>query len=183
MNTTDSERVEVELASARVEPERERLRLRRNLRFVEKTDDLKTAIYMILECWLDIPVNVEDNMMSSDDVDDIRHKMPTIDNTLVTGFFNRITYPFRLWRQTIFPHDVDPVVKDFPKLFNIQQKDLSNEWIKEKLWFLLFLGAELQHIEDVFSKYRRKKEQFNTFSSIEDQHDPNNSSSSVPRPP
>ena len=141
MTTTVSERLEADLAAARAEAEKERLRLRRSLRFVKKTDDLDMAIFMMLECWLDIPMNAGDNMMSSDDVDDIRHQLPTIDNTLVTGFFNRITYPFRLLRQKIFLHDVDPVAKDFPKLFTLTDKHLINEGIKEKLLLCLFLGA------------------------------------------
>ena len=141
MTTTSSERFEADLAAARGEVEKDRLRLRRNLRFVKKKGDLGTAIYIILECWLDIPVNVEDNMMSSDDVDDIRQQLPTIDNTLFTGFFNRITYPFRLLRQRIFLNDVDPVAKDFPKLFKLVEKDHSNEGIKEKLWLLLFVES------------------------------------------
>ena len=113
--------------------------------------------------------------MTSDDVDDFRQQLPNIDNTLVTGFFNRITYPFRLLRQTIFLHDVDPIAKDFPKLFTLPEKYLRTEGIEEKLWFLLFLGAEAPHIEDVFSKYRLLKEKFNTRSLVEDQRDHNNS--------
>ena len=47
----------------------------------------------------------------------------------------------------------------------------------------MFFEAEVQHIEDVFSKYRRLKEKFNVTSSVDDQRDPNNSRSSVPTPP
>ena len=50
MTITGSERVETELAAAKEKSERERLRLRRNLRFVRKTEDLDTTIIMILEC-------------------------------------------------------------------------------------------------------------------------------------
>ena len=58
MTTTGSERLEADLAAAKAKAEKERLRLRRILLFVNKTDDLDTAIYIILECWLGIPASV-----------------------------------------------------------------------------------------------------------------------------
>ena len=51
MTTTGSERIESDLAAAEAEAEKEHLRLRRNVRFFKKTEDLDTAIFMILECW------------------------------------------------------------------------------------------------------------------------------------
>ena len=50
MSTQAANPVVPDIETARAESEKERLRLRRNIRFVKKTDELETAIHSILEC-------------------------------------------------------------------------------------------------------------------------------------
>ena len=49
MATPSDERLAAELQIARANNEKEKLLLKRNLKFVKKTDDLLTAIFDILE--------------------------------------------------------------------------------------------------------------------------------------
>ena len=168
---------------ARAESEKELLCLRRNIILVKKTDELDTAIHSTFEYCLEISLNDEDQLMPSEGVEDIIEQIPNIENILVPGFFSRITFPLRLLRQTIFPNGLGSVDSEFPALFKLPDRDLNNTGIKEKLWFLLFLGAEVQQIQDVFSKHRQFKSQTEAMLALGGTQDPSNSRSSAPVSP
>ncbi len=59
MSTTPADQHETDL-TARAELEKERLRLKRNLKFLKKTDDLDTSIYSVVESWLDKPLTEDE---------------------------------------------------------------------------------------------------------------------------
>ena len=71
-NPTDLQ-LATQIQIARANDEKERMRLKRNLKFVKKTDDLDTAIHGILESWLDREFTDDDNFMIAEDVKDIAH--------------------------------------------------------------------------------------------------------------
>ena len=121
--------------------------------------------------------------MSSEDVEDVIEQLLNIENILVPEFFSRITFPMRLSSQTIFQNGLDTVDSDFPALFTLSDRDLNNTGIKEKLWFLLFLGAEVQQRQDVFSKHRQFKSQTKSVYSLGGTQDLSNSRSSAPVSP
>ena len=87
--------------------------MKRNLKLLKKTDDLYSAIYDVVESWRDTPLTGEEEPITTDDVEHITQSLPSLERILDPGFFNRITFPFRIFRQLIFLHDVNPVPTEF----------------------------------------------------------------------
>ena len=163
-NLTD-EQLATQLQVARANDEKEQMRLKRNLKLVKKMDHRNTAIYAILESWLDREFTSDDNLMTAEDVENIAQQLPPLSNILIPGFFNRVTYPLRIFRQLLFLHDSNPVVSDFMNLFNLSPCEMKSSMLKEQLWFLLFLGAEVVEVDYVMAQHKKQKGQLNAMAS------------------
>lgn len=88
-NPTD-EQSATQLEIARADDEKERKRLKCNLKFVKKTDDLQTAIRKILESWLERELTTDEKIMTPEDLVDIAQQLRPLSQVLVPGFFNRV---------------------------------------------------------------------------------------------
>ena len=183
MTDLTDEQLKAQMQIARANDDKERRRMKRNLKLLKKTDDLDTAIHGIVDSWLDIPLTDEDNAMTTDDVEDIAQALPSLERILVPGYFGRTTFPFRILRQLIFLHDVNPVDADFMTMFDLSQRELKNNGLKEQLWFLLFFGAEVKEIEDLRAEHKRQQADIRALQSPEYSLDRENSRSSGITPP
>ena len=67
------EQLEAQLRIVRANDDKERMRMKRNLQLLKKTDDLDPAIFAIVESWLDVPLNEDGNSMTTDEVENIAH--------------------------------------------------------------------------------------------------------------
>ena len=91
MASLTDEQLATKLQIARANDEKEQKRLKRNLKFVKKTDDLDTAIHAIVESRLDREFTSDDNLMTAEDVEDIAHQLPPLSHILIRGFFTSVT--------------------------------------------------------------------------------------------
>ena len=157
MTDLTDEQLKAQLHIARANDDKERRVMKREQKLLNKTDDLDTAIHGIVDSWLDIPLTDEDNAMTTDDVEDIAQALPSLERILVPGYFGRTTFPFRILRQLIFLHDVNPVDADFTTFFDLSLRELGNNGLMEQLRFLLLLGAEVKEIEDLRAEHKRQK--------------------------
>ena len=76
------------LPLARAENEAERVRLIRKIRLIRQADDLKTALYYIIEPMLRNILTEDSNISTSTDVEEMMETLPDVDTILVSGFFN-----------------------------------------------------------------------------------------------
>ena len=126
MTDTTPGQLEAQLQIARANDEKERIRMKRNLKLLKKTDGLDSAIYDVVESWLDTPLTGEEDTMTTDDVEDITQSLPSLERILVPGFFNPMTFPFRIFRQLIFLHDFNPVPTEFMPMFMLNERNQKN---------------------------------------------------------
>ena len=160
MTDNTPEQLEAQLQIARANDEKDRTRIKRNLKLLKKTDDLDSAIYDVVESWMDTPLTGEEDIMTTDDVEDITQSLPSLKRIIVSGFFNRLTFPFRIFQQLIFLHDVNPVPTEFMPMFMLKELDQKNNGFNEQLWFLLFLGADLKDIDDIRAQHKSQQSEF-----------------------
>ena len=90
------DRALTEFTTIRIETGTEMQRLKRNLKFVKKADDLGTAICDILETSLERELKNDENIMTAEDMEDIANQLPPLSQVLVPDFFNCVTYPLRM---------------------------------------------------------------------------------------
>lgn len=143
MTDLTTEQCKAQLQVARGNNKKESMSMKRKLKLLKKTDELDTTIHGTVESWLDVPLTEEGNAMTTNDVEDIAQALRTLERILVPGYFDRITFPFRILRQLIFLHDVNPVDAEFMTWFDLSQREQKNNGLKEQLCSLLFLGAEV----------------------------------------
>ena len=132
------------MRAARENDEKERMSMKRNLKLLKKADDLDTSLFGIVESWLDIMLNENGNIITTDVVEDIAQSLSPFERIMVPGFFKRIKFPFRILRQRIFLHGFHPLDPDFMMLFDLSQRDHKNNLLKQQLMFLLFLVADVK---------------------------------------
>ena len=137
------------------------MHLKGNLKFVKKTDDLYTAIQAIVESWLDREFTSDDNLKTAEDEEDIAQQIPELSYVLIPGFFNRVRYLLRIFRQLLFLHGSNLFASEFMNLFNLSPRDIKCRALKEQLWFLLLLGAEVVEINEFMSQQKKQKTQLN----------------------
>ena len=157
MTDLTDEQLKAHLQISRANDDKERMRMKRYLKLLKKTDDLDIAIFGIVGSLLDIPLNEDGSTMKTDDVEDIAQSLASLERILVPVFFNRIAFHFRILTQLIFLHDVNHVDPDFMTLFDLTQRDHKNNGLKEQLWFLLFVGADVKGIEKLRAQSKMQR--------------------------
>ena len=128
--------------------ERERIRLVKLLRFFRKSVDLEIAIYSAIEPILSQPLNNDENLISSADVNDIIISLPPLKKLITPSFFNKIAFPLRMLRYSLDIHNVDPVPQNFLSLFSSLPDENDDATPHEQLWFVLFIGADTERIQE-----------------------------------
>ena len=82
MTDTTPEQLEAQRQIARANDEKERIRMKRNLKLLRKTDDLDSGIHDVVESCLDTPLTGEEEPMTTDDVEDITQSLPCLERIL-----------------------------------------------------------------------------------------------------
>ena len=141
--------------------EKEKLRLKRNLKFLKKTYDLDTAMYDILESWLECELTTNRNIMTAEDMEDIAHQLPPLSQVLVPCSFNRVTQPLLISYQLLCLHDFNPVEPEFMGQFSITPSELESRTLKEQFSFLMFFEAKVKDVDDVLVQHKKQREQIN----------------------
>ena len=131
----------------------ERLSLVRLLRLYRQTDDLDTATQTAIEPALSRTLTEDSNMRCKDDVEYMILLLPDCNRLMTPGFFNRIGFPFRMLQRCLKIHNIDPVSEHFLQYFDLEDKDMRNKSLHERIWFLLFIGASSDIVKDLLRKY------------------------------
>ena len=78
-----------------------------------------------------------------------------LDEILLPSFFARTTFPFRMLRQTLKLHIVDPVKGT--RFANVRATDAErrNQGFEQLIWFLFALGATVEEISENLELYRQ----------------------------
>ena len=114
------------------EIEHERLRILRMLLFCSKTDDLDSSIMSSVEPVLNRTMTEDRNIMTTTDVESMLFYMPSTDDIMILGFFNRSALPFRVLRIMVDLHNVDPVSANFLSMFDLNERESTDKHLYEK---------------------------------------------------
>lgn len=126
--------------------------------FFYKTDDLEIAIYDFIEPLLSPPLLEDDNIMAPGDIEDVMLGFPALYSIVVfPGHFNHIAFPFHMPRYCTAIHNDDPVLEYFLESFNLTAKEQNDARLQEQIWFLMFIGTDLQETQKIRNQFREQK--------------------------
>ena len=140
------------LLPAQADKENERISLKHTFRFQRKSGDLDTTIHSFLGATLDMPLSQDENILTSEHVQDIIQYLPSVNLIKTADFFNRIPLPFLRCVMSI--HSVDHVPHSNLTLLDLSEEEKSNTRLEKLLWFLLFVGSHTNEVSTLLEQHR-----------------------------
>jgi len=134
------------------------------LRFVRRTDELDSSIALAIESLLSSEPTIETDLYTMNDIADIIHSFPCVDQVLSPQFFHRISLPFRLLRRSLTLHFVNPINEEKIRLLLDPLNEQGTSRLDEQIWFLLFIGAPASDIASNLITFNKMKKDANALS-------------------
>ena len=124
------------------------------MRLIRKTDELDMSIALALGSITRDPPKMGVTEYTLDNVFDIIHSLPPVEEVNKPDFFNRKSLPFRLLRRILELHLVNLINPSDVSAVPLSIDDREDPRIFEHTWFLLFIGSSPNAIAENLYRLR-----------------------------
>ncbi len=109
--------------------------------------------------------------LDQEDVNDVLLGFPALEDVCDYQFFSHLPLPFRLLRQSLDLHDVNPVSDEKVATVLVSDTDKNDPRLFEQVGFLFFLGASVRGISEALRQFLEVWSSSPTAFATQDRHD------------